>query len=215
MNSVNVNPFHVLVVEDDQSFLAMIEALLASDDRFVCAASVTRGHDVIKVIKSLVCLHLVLLDIGLSDMDGPTLIRQIKEIRPEVAVVILTVFDDDRSIFNALQEGASGYLLKAESENRIVPALVDAAQGGGAFTPSIASTVLTHFQKLTSADCPLTSTELNVLKMLKQGLTRRQIAKKTHRAYGTIDTHLKKIYKKLQVSSGIQAVIKAMDEGMI
>lgn len=215
MKNKTQHPVSVLVVEDDPLFLDLITDLLESEDRFICQAAVEKGVDALSVVEGDSPLDVVLLDIGLPDTNGISLIRQIKEMRPEVSVVMLTVFDDSDKVVKALEEGASGYLLKAESEDRILQALLDAGQGGGVFTPSIAAIVLNLFQKNKPVKHSLTPTELEVLNLLKQGLTKQKIADQTHRAYYTIDTHLKNVYQKLHVNSGIQAVIKAMEKGMI
>jgi len=160
-------------------------------------------------------MDLCILDIGLPGMDGVSGISEIFKIVPEIKISMITVFDDDKRVFEALKKGACGYLLKGEVEGRLESAIQEIMAGGSFFTPTVAQKVLKHFRKKPFAKTKLTKREKEVLKQMKLGLPKKQIADKMIISYSTVDTHVKNIYRKLHVNCGVQAVMKAIEEGVV
>lgn len=204
----------VILVEDDLQYRANLKFLLEQSSQFICKGEFIQVKEALDHL-SYEETELVLLDIGLPDMSGLEAIEKILTIQPDVKIVILTIFDDEDKIFRALHSGAFGYFLKWENENLILNRLNEVLVGGAVFSPSIAAKVLKFFKKKPFSKFRLTRAEKEILILLKQGLTMKEIAEQTCRSYGTVDSHLKNIYRKLHVNSGIQAVVLAMEEGLI
>ncbi|MCF8370126.1 MAG: response regulator transcription factor [Bacteroidales bacterium] len=156
-----------------------------------------------------------LVDIGLPGMDGISGIGEILMRNPETKIAMLTIFDDKELVFNALKNGACGYLLKGESEGRFQKAIEEIVSGGGFFTPSIAQMVLKFFRKKPFSKHKITKREKEILQLMSDGLAKKQISDRLFISYSTVDSHVKNIYKKLHVNCGVQAVMKANEEGLI
>lgn len=159
----------------------------------------------------------VVLDIGLPGMPGTEGARRVKARSPASQVIMLTVHEDDETIFEALCAGASGYLLKNAASDRILQALREVYHGGVPFTPPVARRVL---QRLTQtlvppADYGLTAREKEILRHMADGATQKRMAADLFLSPHTIDTHLRNIYAKLHVHSGMEAVAKALRERLI
>ena len=148
-------------------------------------------------------------------MDGISGIGEILNLNPGAKIVMLSVYDDEDRVFGALKNGACGYLLKGEMENHLQKAIDEIMSGGCFFTPSIAQMVLKFFRKKRFSKIKITKREKEILSLIGEGFAKKQIADKLHITYGTVDTHVKNIYKKLHVKCGVQAVIKAYREGII
>jgi DNA-binding NarL/FixJ family response regulator len=161
--------------------------------------------------------HLILLDVGLPGMSGLDGIRLIKERAPKTLVVILTVFEDDDKVFQAICAGASGYLLKTSSVTEITQAVRDALAGGSPMTSRIARRVLDMFTKLApkQSDYGLSEREREILQLMTTGLSKKEIADRLTLSVHTVDTYLRRIYEKLEVNTRTGAVAKALKEGLV
>ena len=158
----------------------------------------------------------VLMDIQMPKVDGIVGVKLIKTKYPQIAVIMQTIFEDDDNVFESIKAGALGYILKKASPDKIVEAIRDAAAGGSPMTPSIAAKVLRFFQHDThSNDYALTSREKEMLSHLVNGLSYKMIADKCSISFHTVNSHLRKIYEKLQVHSLGEAVSKALKEKLI
>jgi DNA-binding NarL/FixJ family response regulator len=157
------------------------------------------------------------VDIGLPGMSGIEGIQQIKRISPTSHIIIITVYDDDQKVFNALCAGASGYLLKSSPDEKIIEAITDVLNGGAPMNAQIARKALNVFLNRTSTvdDYGLTNREKDILGLVVEGLPKKQIADHLHISYYTVDTHIKNIYAKLHVQSSTGAVSKALKERLI
>lgn len=155
---------------------------------------------------------IVLMDIEMPVIDGVTATKHLKELYPAAKVVMLTTFDDDDKIFNAILAGAFGYLLKDESAENIYKAILDVNSGGAAMSAGIALKTLNYVKK--STERPYTKIENNILSLreteilveLKNGLGYKQIADRLFISEGTVRKHIENIYRKLQVNNKVSAV---------
>jgi DNA-binding NarL/FixJ family response regulator len=147
----------------------------------------------------------VLMDINMPEVDGIEGLRLIKIKHPEVKVLMQTAFDDSDKIFTCIKNGASGYILKNDKPQRILQAIEEVYQGGAAMNPAIAQKVLDYFlpKKINN---PLTPKENEVLAFLAEGLSYKMVADRLFMSYATVNTHAKRIYEKLHISSLGEAI---------
>jgi DNA-binding NarL/FixJ family response regulator len=160
---------------------------------------------------------LILLDVGLPGMSGLDGIRLFKERAPKSLIVILTVFEDDDKVFQAICAGAVGYLLKTSSVADITQAVRDALAGGSPMNPRIARRVLDMFSKLApkQSNYGLSEREKEILQLMTTGLIKKEIADRLTLSIHTVDTYLRRIYEKLEVNTRTGAVAKALKEGLV
>jgi DNA-binding NarL/FixJ family response regulator len=160
----------------------------------------------------------VLVDIGLPGMSGIEGVRQLKERHPDLTLLMLTVYDDDDQVFEALCAGACGYLLKKTRPTRLLESLIEAVQGGAPMSPEIARRVVTLFREVRPprrADYHLTPHETRLLKLIVEGHNYKTAAVELDVSFNTICFHMKRIYEKLQVHSKSEAVAKALRDRLI
>jgi DNA-binding NarL/FixJ family response regulator len=156
-------------------------------------------------------------------MDGVTATRRLKENLPDCRVIVLTTFDDDDLVFDGLRAGAVGYLLKDVSSEKLVEAIHAAARGEYFLQPSITAKVMAEFSRMTRPPLvnantlaePLSTRELEILRLVANGLSNKEIADNLVIAEGTVKNHLTSILGKLEARDRMQAVIKARDLGLI
>lgn len=205
-----MNPIRVAIVEDDAGFRKSLAGVLLARREFALAGEFATGGDAVKG-----CTHaapdVVLMDLNLPDLPGEKVTERIKELLPEVNVVVLTVYNDTEHIFKALRAGASGYLLKRSSAGDIVRAVREAHEGGGPMTPEIARKVLLTFAPAEPArktPVTLAPREVEILELVAEGFTNKEIAAKLSLTPKTVTWYLHEIYRKLHVQGRIQAVNK-------
>ena len=159
----------------------------------------------------------LILDISLPGMSGLDGIRAFKERHPEVEIIMFTVHDEPERIFEAVCAGASGYLLKSESFERIAAAVDEVLRGGSPMTPEIARLMLRRFSQLgvTVPTTDLSDREREVLRAMVDGLAKKEIAERLDLSIHTVDTYTRRIYKKLHVNTLGGAVAKALREGLV
>ena len=160
---------------------------------------------------------LVLSDIGLPGIDGISGIKILKERYPELLILMLTVYDDNERIFDALCAGACGYLLKKTPWEKVVEALKEAVEGGSPMSPEVARRVINLFREIKppkEAAYELTPHEVRLLRMLVEGHSYKTAAAELHVSVNTIKFHLRHIYDKLQVHTKSEAVAKALRHGL-
>lgn len=159
----------------------------------------------------------ILLDIGLPGRSGLEGIAEFKARFPAVEIVMFTVFDDPPRIFEAIRSGASGYLLKSEPPARLVAAMREVLRGGSPMTPEIARLVLERFSRLEPAktQVDLSERETETLRLLAEGLAKKEIADRLGISLHTVDTYVRRLYRKLHVNTLGGAVAKALREGLI
>lgn len=204
----------VAIIEDHSDYREGLAHLLNSTDGFNCVA---KYQSVEQAIQHFVEPDVLLMDIHLPGKSGIESIPFFKEKYPEMKIIMLTVFDDDGNIFNALLAGADGYLLKKTSPIKILSSLEDVLESGMPMSPYVAKKVVDYFRddKLIKNDYQLSQREKEVLTELVNGSDSKQIAEKLFISYETVRNHLKNIYQKLHVNSRTQAVSKALKDGII
>jgi DNA-binding NarL/FixJ family response regulator len=165
--------------------------------------------------------NVAIIDIAMPGVDGIEATRQIKEQYPEVAVLILTAYDDDQFIFSLLEAGAAGYLLKSVRSHELVEAVRAVYAGESVLHPAIARKVLNRFTPAAGAAKPekpvetLSEREMEVLKLASRGLSNQEIADELFLSLRTVQAHLGHIFNKLRVSSRTEAVVRALKEGWV
>jgi len=184
-------------------------------------ATVYNGIELLEKLKEH-AVDVILMDIMMPGMDGIACTREVKQLHPQIRIIMLTTFDDDDNILKAIMAGASGYLLKDESKEGIVSAIHDTLDGGAAMSAGIAMRVLNLLRNPNPADQPettenfgLTTREIELLSQLKNGLRYEQIANNLFISQGTVRKHINNIYRKLQVSNKVNALSKAAANRLI
>jgi len=208
----------VIIVEDKKAVREGLSVLLCGTEGIECAASYANCEDMLGQLKSD-SPDVILMDIGLPGMSGIEGTREVKKIMPEAVVVVLSVYDDDENIFEALCMGASGYLAKNTPPARLVEAIKEAYEGGSPMSSHIARKVVTLFQKnfrnSTEPDVRLTERETEILTGLSDGHSYSSVASELFISVDTVRYHIRNIYQKLQVHSQSAAVSKAIRKGLI
>ena len=200
----------VVVFEDNKPRKDLLELLLNNTDGFLCLGIYEDCRDVVNIIANKKP-DIVLMDIHMPFVNGIEGLKLIKAEFPDQKVVIQTIFEDDEKIFDAIKAGADGYVLKKTMPDKFLEALSEVHNGGIVMTPVIARKVVCFFneKKISDNGFGLTIREKEILSLLLDGYSYKMIADSCAVSYATVNSHLKNIYKKLQVSSGKEAVVKA------
>ncbi len=207
----------VAIVEDRRQIREALSMLINGTDGFRCTGSYRTMEEALDRIKGDLP-EIVLADIGLPGMSGIEGIRILKERYPDLLLMMLTVYDDDERIFDALCAGACGYLLKRTSPARLIESLKEAVEGGAPMSPEVARRVVAIFRDIRPperADYQLTPHELRLLKLLVEGHNYKTAAAELNVSFHTIHFHVRNIYDKLQVHSKSEAVSKALRDRII
>jgi DNA-binding NarL/FixJ family response regulator len=207
-------PITVWLVEDNHTFRNTVARVLSEVEGVECSQRFANAEDALDALLGGAVPDVVLLDVELPGKSGIEAVSQIKAISPATRIVMLTVFDDHEKVFRAICAGASGYLLKTSSVERIVESVHEALDGGAPMTPRVAKSVLDMFARLSRPqhDYGLTRQEQRILELMAQGLIKKEIADRLALSYHTVDTHLRNIYTKLHVHTRTGAVAKALQE---
>jgi DNA-binding NarL/FixJ family response regulator len=210
-------PIKVAIVEDQQVLREGLAFLVDSTEGFSCTGTFGSVEQALAGIGDDLP-QVVLLDIGLPGMSGIEGIRVLKDRWPELLLITLTVYEDDEKIFDALCAGASGYLLKRTPPARLVESLREVVNGGAPMSPEVAHRVISLFKTIRPAGRAahdLTPHELRLLKMLVEGHSYKTAAAELGSSVNTIGTHMQSIYRKLQVHSKSEAVVKALRDRLV
>jgi len=205
----------VAVVEDDGRVRKSLAGIIRRAPEFVCAGEYASGEEALPGILAMKP-NVVVMDINLPGMSGVECTRQIAEYSPHPQIIMLTVYQDTETIFEALSAGASGYLLKPVRADELLAALTDVFAGGAPLSSSIARKVVRSFKKSPSEDSAtedevaLSPREKEVLDLLVKGYLYKEIADQLKISYSTVHTHIERIYNKLHVRSRAQAVAKRL-----
>jgi DNA-binding NarL/FixJ family response regulator len=200
------------IIEDQLKIREGLRSLIDGTDGYRCVCSFGSMEDALaKIDRELP--DVLLLDIGLPGMSGIEGIRRIKDLHPGLSVLMLTVYDDDQRIFDALCAGASGYLLKKTPPARLLECLQEVMDGGAPMSPDVARRVVALFREIrppAEAGHQLTPHEIRILKLLVEGHNYKTAADELDVSINTIRFHMRSIYEKLQVHSKSEAVSKAL-----
>jgi len=205
------------IVEDQTDIRSGLTVLINGTPGYRCTGSYRSMEEALAGIASNTP-DVVLCDIGLPGMSGIEGIRILKERYPTLSLLMLTVYDDDERIFDALCAGASGYLLKRTAPARLLESLREAVSGGAPMSPEVATRVIAVFREIRPperADYDLTPHESRLLKLLVDGHNYTTAAEELRVSYNTVKFHMRQIYAKLQVHSKSEAVAKAMRERLV
>jgi DNA-binding NarL/FixJ family response regulator len=213
-----VGMINLVIVEDKKDIREGLVVLLGVTDSIRCVASYGNCEDMLAKLSSD-SPDIILMDIGLPGMSGIEGTRKAKQILPEVVVLVLSVYDDDKNIFAALCMGACGYLVKNTPPARLIEAITEAHAGGSPMSSHIARKVVTLFQKnfaeTEKADVRLTERETEILTGLADGHSYSSVADSLFISVDTVRYHIRNIYRKLEVHSQSAAVSKAIRTKLI
>lgn len=207
----------IWLVEDNDRFRTSIAGLIGDTPGLQCDLALSSCEEALRGLETEAAPDILLMDIGLPGMDGIEGIRHVKSIAPSIQVIMLTVFDDNEKIFQAICAGASGYLLKSAAPDEIIRSLTEILTGGAPMNAQIARKVLDMFTDLAApkGNYEITNAEKQILQLLVQGNPKKRIAHDLKVSFHTVDTHLRNIYTKLQVHSRSEAVAKALKERLL
>ena len=216
-----MKPIGVLLVDDQPLFREGLRTLLSVHPDFQVVGEAGNGEEAIRLVRSLQPL-VVLMDLQMPLLDGVKATRRLRQDYPDCRVIVLTTFDDDEMVFDGLRAGAVGYLLKDASSEKLAEAIRVAARGETFLQPSVAAKVVAEFARLSrkpptsrSLIEPLSERELEILRLIGQGDSNREIAEKLFLAEGTVKNHVTSILGKLEARDRTQAALKAKDSGLI
>lgn len=203
----------VLIAEDHTLVAEGLQVMLSMTDELELLGVVETGDSAVERVLAD-AVDVVLMDVKLGEgTDGITATRRIKELAPETKVLILTMFTDPGTVAEAVKAGADGYLSKSSSRDAVLQAIRDVAGGKSVLDPTVTQGV---FGTLSGSErAVLSERELSVLKELTYGKSTREVADSLHLSEETIKTHLKRIFKKLEVRDRAEAVAEAFRRGLV
>ena len=215
------HPIRVWIVEDHDLFRRSLQRLCTPASGLDDGRAFANAETMLTVLRSLPAAEMpevMLLDVGLPGRSGLEIIADVHQHAPECRVVILTVFEDEEKISQAISAGASGYLLKTCRAENVIEAIWEAAQGGSPMSPKVAASVVQLLAKLTrpkAAAVALSRREQELLTLLVEGLTAKEIAERLNVSIHTTGTHTRNLFTKLGVHSRAAAVARALRERLV
>lgn len=206
-----MQPIKVCLVEDVKEVRDGMVSLLTLDERFEMLASYSDGESAIENLPVWEA-DIVILDINLPGMSGIDCLRRVKRLCPHSQFIMFTIYEDDEKVFEALQGGANGYLLKKTPLSKITDLLVELYEGGAPMSTQIARKVIEriHVQEADYDRTDISSREYEILKWLAKGLLYKEIADRLKITTGTVRQHIHRIYEKLHVQNRTEAINKAL-----
>jgi two-component system NarL family response regulator len=210
----------VIIADDHALFRQAVGSVLNGEPDLDLVAEANDGEEAVRLAEELVP-DVVLMDVRMPKLAGIEAARILKERLPSTKIVMLTVSDDEEDLFEAIKAGASGYLLKEINPDEVAKAIRQIQQGQSLLSPSMASKLLTEFATMTkrAEERPyhpkLTDREMQVLKLVAQGMTNREIGKELHISENTVKNHIRNILEKLHLNSRMEAVIYAVREKLL
>jgi len=205
----------IIIFEDNKQLRQSLVVLLESSQEYHVLGDYSHCRDAADLIKRLQP-DIVVMDIDLPGQSGISGTYAIKEANPDVAVIMYTMFEDDKKIFDSLCAGANGYILKKNAPNKLFSAIKEVTEGGAPMSPSVAKRVLASFhQKSKRPSYDLSKRETEILDLLVDGYSIKLIASELKVAYETVRSHLKSIYSKLHVNCGKEAISKVLKERIL
>ncbi len=198
--------------------------MLSDRPEIEVVGTAVNGREAVELAEKLLP-DIILMDVRMPEINGVECIEIIKEKNPQINIIVLTTFDDDEYIFNALKNGASGYLLKGISFEELIEAIKTAAKGGAFINPDITSKVFRLFSKMAQADYRskvednsiqnLTEIERKIIQMIGMGMSNKEITFKLERSEGTVRNYISNILHKLELRDRTQIAIYAVQAGLV
>jgi DNA-binding NarL/FixJ family response regulator len=212
----------IAIVDDNSFLIKTVQEKLSFFEDFTLKITANDGGDLIEKLEKNHNIDLILMDIEMPKMNGIDATGFVKQKYPQIKIIMLTVFDNDENIFNAIKAGADGYLLKEVNPKDLHQGILDTMDGGATMTPSIAMKTLKLFRNPSAfenipdqEEYNLTPREIEVLEQLSKGLKYNAIADNLFLSVGTIRKHVENIYAKLQVHNKLEAIQKAKNNKLI
>jgi DNA-binding NarL/FixJ family response regulator len=212
----------IAIVDDNSFLIKTVQEKLSFFEDFSLKFTSVNGLDLLEKLEKNHNIDLILMDIEMPKMNGIEATCFVKQKYPQIKIIMLTVFDNDENIFNAIKAGADGYLLKEVNPKDLYQGIVETMNGGATMTPSIAMKTLklfrnpSAFEDVTNKEeYNLTSREIEVLEQLSKGLKYNSIAENLYLSAGTVRKHVENIYTKLQVHNKLEAIQKAKNNKLI
>ena len=212
----------IAIVDDNSFLITSVNEKLSFFEDLDFKFSALNGSDLLVKLESNHNIDLILMDIEMPVLNGIEATEIVKQKYPHIKIIMLTVFDNDENIFNAIKAGADGYLLKDVNAKDLHDGIVETLNGGAAMNPSIAMKTLKLLRnplnienESDKEDIKLTPREVEVLEQLSKGLSYNLIAENLILSTGTVRKHIENIYKKLQVHNKLEAVQKAKRNNLI
>jgi len=208
----------VLVADDHPLFRDGLRALLASVPDVELVGEAGTGDEAIRLAAELEP-DAILMDIQMPDKNGIEATRSILKVNPDIGVIVLTMFEDDDSVFSAMRAGARGYILKGANQTDLLRAIRSVAAGEALFGPAIAQRLITYFAASSRSVQPpafpdLTEREREILTLIAQGRNNTEIADQLFISPKTVRNHISSIFSKLQVADRAQAIVRAREAGL-
>jgi DNA-binding NarL/FixJ family response regulator len=210
---MNTTPISIIVVEDDPAVLHRFMTMFTSNPRFTLVAACSNATTARSVI-SASHADVLLTDLGLPDGNGLDLIRQCSEQHPDTHIMVISVFGDEKHVINAIEAGATGYILKDDESMEVEQAIVQLCAGGSPISPAVASHLLKRLRP-EADEIKLTKAELEILRFIAKGYTAQEAADLKHISYHTVTSHIKSIYRKLHISTRAEAVHEAVKRHLL
>lgn len=214
-------PIRIAIVDDNVFLQKAVAEKLSFFEDLTLKYTAIHGNNLIDKLEKDKNIDLILMDIEMPECNGIEATKIVKSKYPQIKIIMLTVFDNDENIFNAIKAGADGYLLKEVNPKDLHQGILETLNGGAAMNPSIALKTLkllrnpVDFENRDQEEIKLTPREVEVLEQLSKGLNYNQIAENLFLSPSTVRKHIENIYSKLQVHSKIEAVQKAKDNNII
>jgi DNA-binding NarL/FixJ family response regulator len=208
----------IAIFEDNKPRRELLQLLIDSSDGLTCIGAWEDCRNIVKHI-SANTPDVVLMDIDMPHVNGIDGLKLIRSHFPKTKVLMQTIFEDDDKIFDAILAGADGYILKKTTPAKLLEAIIEVNEGGAPMTPTVARQVLLLFnnkhKKIDNKDFNLSTREQEILSLLVQGFSYKMIASQCNISYPTVNSHISHIYEKLHVSSGTEAVVKAIEHKIV
>jgi len=211
-------PITIWLVEDNEPYRISLAKVVRPLTGEAAARAFASCEEALEALRTAEPPKVILLDIGLVGMDGIQGVGRFKEVCPASRVIMLTSYDDHDRVVRAICAGASGYLLKTSPVDKVREAIEEVLAGGAPMSPQIASAVLglvARWGAPKTTETLLSPREREVLQLMCQGLAMKEIGARLGTSYHTVDTHIRRVYEKLQVHSRAEAVAKGMRQGLL
>jgi len=212
-----LNTIRFMIVDDQQIIREGLAGMLTREADLELIGVAENGREAVTLASSLKP-DLILMDLRMPVMGGAQAIREIRKIRPETHFIILTVYDNDEELFEALKAGAKAFLLKDVSRDELISVMREVAAGKAHLQPELTSVIFERIMEISDAGQPalqITERELDVLKLMARGASNKEIARQLSISEHTVKSHVSNIFNKLETRDRAETVAKAIQKGLI